>query len=388
MFDEMYTDLIKRADYKKLMLVPVILSGILLLVILLNGFNYGIDFKGGTWIELPYDKDKVSFGSDFDEKLESDLATLNLEDLNVIVDNNIEVILITTTSTVDREEITGILEKSTGIQITTSQASGFLLREAPVISASELEQKLLEREDLGLVTGVSYKDETGGTAVYVNGEALEADVIERALFLYLGQEAQVIETSESDIFFSQIEPTVGEDFFTKAILAIIAGFILMIIIVFIAFYDPIPSGAVVLAAACDILIALGGMSIFGVQLELASVAALLMLIGYSVDSDIMLTSRVLKSREGTVDERLNNAMKTGLTMTLTTVGALIVLFLVATYVHIDELANIAAVLLMGLIGDLMTTWFTNAGILKTYVESKKHKKLFKFKKFKFSLFSK
>jgi len=60
-------------------------------------------------------------------------------------------------------------------------------------------------------------------------------------------------------------------------------------------------------------------------------------------------------------------------MSLTTIFAMAVLYLVVTFVvpAADVLANIAAVLLIGLIGDLMLTWMTNAGILKYYMSEYK-----------------
>jgi len=112
-----------------------------------------MDFKGGTWIELPFDKDSVSFDSGFSHKLRDDLAPLDLKDLNVVVDNNLGIILITTTSTVERDKITPILEKSTGIQITTSQASGFVVKGEPVMSADALKNMLAQRQDIGVITG-------------------------------------------------------------------------------------------------------------------------------------------------------------------------------------------------------------------------------------------
>ena len=111
------------------------------------------------------------------------------------------------------------------------------------------------------------------------------------------------------------------------------------------------------------------MSIFSIPLSTATIAALLMLIGYSVDTDIMLTTRVLKRKSEGLDERIKDAMKTGITMSVTTIVAMMVLYLVVTFIVpvAETLKNIAAVLLIGLIADLMTTWLTNAGILRYYI---------------------
>ena len=49
-------------------------------------------------------------------------------------------------------------------------------------------------------------------------------------------------------------------------------------------------------------------------------AALLMLIGYSVDSDILLTNRVLK-RQGNLADKMAGAFTTGFIMTSTAIAA-------------------------------------------------------------------
>ena len=148
------------------------------------------------------------------------------------------------------------------------------------------------------------------------------------------------------------------------------------LLVFVVFREPVPSVAIILAALCDILIALGGMSIFKIPLSIASVGALLMLIGYSVDTDILLTTRLLKRREGTVEERAKNAMYTGLTMSFAAIAAMGILFVVTKILmpEATTLSNISAVLVIGLIGDILSTWLMNLGILKTYIDWRQSKK--------------
>ncbi|MEI8004308.1 MAG: preprotein translocase subunit SecF, partial [Methanothrix sp.] len=61
------------------------------------------------------------------------------------------------------------------------------------------------------------------------------------------------------------------------------SFLLMAIVVFLVFREPIVSLLVVISALADILTAAASMNLTGVSLSLGTVAALLMLIGYSVD---------------------------------------------------------------------------------------------------------
>ena len=160
----------------------------------------------------------------------------------------------------------------------------------------------------------------------------------------------------------------------QALRAIILSFIGMAIVVFIIFRTFVPSMAVVISAFADIAFAAAMMDVFGVVLSLGTVAALLMLIGYSVDTDILLTTRLLK-RKGELNDKIKDAMKTGLTMTTTTLAALVALFLVSSgsyivssFTRIDIIRDISVVLIFGLVADLVNTWMTNTGILKWYIE--------------------
>ncbi len=147
----------------------------------------------------------------------------------------------------------------------------------------------------------------------------------------------------------------------------IFSFIGMAVVVLIAFRSVVPAGAVVLAAFADIVITAGGvMQIIGIPLSLGTTAALLMLIGYSVDSDILLTTRLLK-RKGKLEEKLFGAFRTGIIMTTTTLAAIAAMWVVATAGHIQIISEIASVLLIGLFVDIMNTWMLNAGILKEYI---------------------
>jgi preprotein translocase subunit SecF len=109
------------------------------------------------------------------------------------------------------------------------------------------------------------------------------------------------------------------------------------------------------------------MNVVGIQLTLGTTAALLMLIGYSVDSDILLTTRVLK-RQGKLNDKLAGAFHTGIIMTSTTIAAVTVLLIVSWAGQVEVIEEISAVLLMGLIFDILNTWLTNVGILKWYVQ--------------------
>ncbi|MDV4343219.1 protein translocase subunit SecF [Methanoculleus sp. YWC-01] len=169
-----------------------------------------------------------------------------------------------------------------------------------------------------------------------------------------------------DAKIDQIGETFGKTLQGQAFLALIFSFIGMSVVVLIAFRNVVPAGAVVLSAFADIAITAAVMQVIGIPLSLGTTAALLMLIGYSVDSDILLTTRLLK-RKGKLDEKLAGAFRTGIIMTTTTLAAIAAMWVVSTAGQIQIISEIAGVLLIGLFVDLMNTWMLNAGILKGYI---------------------
>ena len=187
--------------------------------------------------------------------------------------------------------------------------------------------------------------------------------------------SDVIDSYEN-VEINQVGPVYGASLQKQAVKAVIVSFVGMAIVVFLIFKTFVPSVAVVLSALSDIIIAAAFMNIIGIELSLGTVAALLMLIGYSVDSDILLTTRVLK-RRGTPQENISNAMHTGVTMTTTTLAALTAMYLVSTFSYILSpsfsqitlLSNISIVLIFGLLADMMNTWMLNTSILRWHVTS-------------------
>ncbi|MDD4983295.1 MAG: hypothetical protein PHH82_00450 [Candidatus ainarchaeum sp.] len=168
----------------------------------------------------------------------------------------------------------------------------------------------------------------------------------------------------------EIAPTLGATFYKTAINVGITALVLIAIVVFLFFRKPIPCFAVILSAILDLFGGLLGMAIFGIPLSLVTIPALLMLVGYSIDTDVMLTAKLLKQQGGSVKEKTLSALKTGLTMTLTSFAAVVVMAIVAYVMNITVLYDMSIVLSFGLLVDIISTWLMNAPILLWYVEHK------------------
>ncbi len=205
---------------------------------------------------------------------------------------------------------------------------------------------------------------TGNQKAFLLESKSGVDIIKQAL----ESELKYKLTSEnSSIEFSGESLSTG--FYKQLRTALIIAFILMAIVVFIIFKTAIPSGAVILSAFADIIMTLAVINFLGFQLSTAGIIALLMLIGYSVDTDILLTARLLKSTEGTLSQRLKGAFNTGMTMTLTAIAAIAVGLFIISPIS-DVLKQMFTIILIGLVFDIFNTWVTNASILKWYMEVK------------------
>ncbi len=164
-----------------------------------------------------------------------------------------------------------------------------------------------------------------------------------------------------------ISPELGIGFFKQLIIAIIIAFLFMAAVVFIIFRTFVPSIAIILAALTDIIGSIAILNLLNIEIGAAGIAAFLMILGYSVDTDILLTTKVIKTRETPLTYRLKSALRTGLTMTLTSLIAIFIAFIFTTSLTLKQ---IFMILCIGLVIDLFSTWIGNMSIITWYVKKK------------------
>ena len=179
-----------------------------------------------------------------------------------------------------------------------------------------------------------------------------------------------VDLSKVDYGIEIIGSSLGASFFKESLIALAVAFLFMGLVVLIYFRTFIPSIAIILAAFSDMVVALAVINLLDVRIGTAGIAAFLMLIGYSVDTDILLTVRVLKRKEGTVMDRIISSIKTGMTMTVTAIISTIVALAVT---QSEVIRQIMLILLIGLIADIFNTWIQNVGLLRIYIEKKAKK---------------
>ena len=205
---------------------------------------------------------------------------------------------------------------------------------------------------------------TRRTIAFIVETQSDANTAKKALEEYLGYE---LNSSNSSIEISG--PTLARAFFKQLLIAMVIAFLLMATVVFIIFKTFVPSAATVFCALFDVIGALTIANLFHFRISTAGIAAFLMLVGYSIDTDIMLTTKTIKRRgEGDTNSRIKSALKTGLVMTLTSLVAVLLGYFIA---EAEVLKEIFFILSCGLFADLIGTWMGNASIIKWYCEKKK-----------------
>ncbi len=168
----------------------------------------------------------------------------------------------------------------------------------------ELEQYILDEFPNADIAVRSLDSAGAQIGITIDASGVEAEELINSL------ETRYGELSKEEYSVEVMGSSLGESFFRETFIAVLIAFGLMGIVVFIYFRTPIPSAAVILAAASDIIVTVAIVNVLGIKLGTAGIAAFLMLIGYSVDTDILLSTRVLKRKEGRVIERVYSAMKT------------------------------------------------------------------------------
>lgn len=228
---------------------------------------------------------------------------------------------------------------------------------------------------------------TGGTEVQIQTSASQSEVAQslsgldptiQPVQVSQGTQEYIVTTQQTEgvrqavesqgyeiASFSETSASFGSDSVRLTLLGLGVAFVGMSILIFVLFRSFVPSIAIVISAFSDIVIPLALMNVLGIKLSLGTIAALLMLIGYSVDSDVLLNNHILR-RRGEFYESAYRAMRTGVTMTLTSISAMAVMAVTATLFGIDLMASIGIVLVLGLTADLMNTYMLNVTLLRWY----------------------
>ena len=133
--------------------------------------------------------------------------------------------------------------------------------------------------------------------------------------------------SENKVTDSSTEivgPTVGAELRNKAITLTVVGLLFQLIYIWWRFKGPVWGSAATIAVLHDVLITLGLLAVFRYEITLNVIAALLTLVGYSVNDTIVLFDRVRENlrqrRKDPLPKIINDSVNQTLSRTLISNG--------------------------------------------------------------------
>lgn len=154
--------------------------------------------------------------------------------------------------------------------------------------------------------------------------------------------------------------TVGKDLFQRGVLSVI--FSLLGMLVYIAFrFDFVSGIGAIIALIHDVLVTLGFISLGGKEIDLLIIAALLTIVGYSINDTIVIYDRirenVRKMKKVSFEEIVNRSINETLSRTIITSGTTIFAVLSLFLLGGGIIHDFAYVLLVGMISGTYSTIF-------------------------------
>lgn len=184
---------------------------------------------------------------------------------------------------------------------------------------------------------------------------------------------------EFEILSSEsVGPKVGSDLRRQAVFATL--YALAGILIYIAFrFEWIYGAAAVFAVFHDTLITLGFFSVFDKEINLTVIAALLTLVGYSVNDTIVVFDRVREnlrlSRRMTFESILNRSINQTLSRTILTSGLTLVAALAMYFFGGEVINNFAFALVIGVLIGTYSSIAVAAPMVLIYEEYKSRAKV-------------
>lgn len=195
------------------------------------------------------------------------------------------------------------------------------------------------------------------------------DAIQAALTDAYGEDGYSVLRVES------VGPQVGEELQQKAAIAIGLSFLLTL--VYLAFRFEWRFGfAAIVATMHDILLTFGFISVMNIDITLATVAAILTIVGYSLNDTIVVFDRVRENLKGTRSEEYMNVVNRSINETLprtvmTSATTLVTLIALAT-IGGEVIRPFAMVLILGvLIGTYSSVFVASPALLEIHQYRKK-----------------
>src|SRR5713226_3327335 len=350
-------------DFVKWRFAAVAFSLIWILVgaglFLKNGINWGIDFAGGASIVLKF-RDAVPM-----DRLRADLKDATIQQYGKASDR---ALLIRLPQQGKQSDLAGQVVAKLNHDLNPEAATGKLDLnfqgrdrladllfitdpdhrgtgpDARAYYAKVAEAMINKRSELGLFTNMQQVTSAPGVTTGI------ARVIQEKTFLgafnVLNQET--------------VGPQVGRELQQKAIWAVILSTLAMGVYLWLRFRSPMFGVAAVVCIIHDVLVSLAFLAMIRGEFSLNIVAALLLIVGYSINDTVVTYDRVRENRRklktrATLAEQLNLALNQTLSRTILTSGSVVIVLIALILFGGRVIHEFAMILLVGVIAGTYST---------------------------------
>jgi preprotein translocase subunit SecF len=233
----------------------------------------------------------------------------------------------------------------------------------------------LDRPDLRSVTVQEVG--SGGNEFQINGRSAGDETGATAAALKAGLSGRFGEGSYETLRTESVGPKVGQDLWRDATLAVLAATAIMGIYIAARFDFSVGVGAAV-KLIHDVLITLGALSLANMEFDLTAVAALLTVVGFSVNDNVIISDRIRESRRKNRKESLpaliNRSINETLSRTVINSGTVVLTTAALFLLGGPVIHSFAFALLVGFLIGTYSSIFVSTPIV-LYFETRKKRDL-------------
>ena len=177
-------------------------------------------------------------------------------------------------------------------------------------------------------------------------------------------------TSDQPITVRRVEfvgPQVGEELREKGGMAILVALAAIVVYIWFRYEKKFAVGAV-LATVHDVIVTVGYFALFQVEFDLTVLAAILAIIGYSLNDTIVVFDRIREnfrtSRDGTPQSIMNDAINQTLSRTIITSGTTVMVVISLLLLGGQVIHGFALAMLIGIVYGTYSSIFVASMIVK------------------------
>ena len=185
----------------------------------------------------------------------------------------------------------------------------------------------------------------------------------------------IIETLNSNGFYPVeysiefVGPELGSAFFLQVSILLTIAYILLFLTNMIIYKRLIIAATIILSSLANLVAVFGIMNLLNQKISFAGFSSILMLIAFTIDSNVILATKILS---GKIEEFYDQYKKGLITCLTIDIGLIISMLIVLAFSNSSFLINIAQIQTIGFVVDILNTWILNAAIIEVVLFGKRY----------------